>query len=48
MFKIIGFRVEKHVEISNLPLDITHRLNNPKIPPWELIGPEVDMSLSEF
>ena len=46
--KSIGYRVQKHVEDSNLPLDIIHPFNNSKIQPWELIKPDVDMSLSEF
>ena len=46
--KSIGFRVQKHVGDSNLPLDIIHPFNNSKIPPWELIKPDVDMSQSEL
>ena len=46
--KSIGLRVQKHVEDSNLPLDIIHPFNNSKITSWELIKPDVDMSLSEF
>ena len=46
--KSIGFRVQKHVEDSNFPLDIIHPFNNSKIPPWVLIKPDVDISLSEF
>ena len=37
MYKLIGFSVRKHVEDSNLPLDIIHPFNNSKIPPWKLI-----------
>ena len=49
VYKPIGFRVKKkHVEDSYFPFDLIHPLNNSKIPPWELIKSEVDMSLSEF
>ena len=48
MYKSIGFRVQKYVEDFNLPLGIVHPFNNSKIPPWELIIPDVDISLSEF
>ena len=51
--KSIGFRVQKHVEEvqkhvddSNLPLDIIHLFNHSKIPPWELIKPDIDISLN--
>ena len=46
--KSIGLRVQKYVEDSNLPLYIIHLFNISIIPSWELIKPDVDISLSEF
>ena len=41
--KSVGFRVQKYVEDSNLPLDLIHPFNYSRIPPWELIKPDVNI-----
>ena len=46
--KSIGFRIQKHIEDLNLHLDIIKPVLNSTIPPWKLIKPDVDTSLSEL
>ena len=46
--KSIGFRIQKHIDDSNMPLDIIKPLSHSKISPWKLLKPEIDTSLSEF
>ena len=46
--KTVGLRIKKHVQDSNLPLDIVKPSSLSEIPPWKLIKPKVDISLSEF
>ena len=41
-------RIQKHIEDSNLPLDIIKPVNNSTIQPLKLIKPDVDTYLSEF
>ena len=46
--KSIGFRIQKHIEHSNIPLDIIKPVSHSKIPPLKLLKPEIVTSLSEF
>ena len=46
--KSIGLRIQKHIDDSNIPLDIIKPVSHSKIPPWKLLKPKVDTSLSEF
>ena len=46
--KSIGLRVKKHLHDSNLNLDIAKPSALSNIPPWQLLKPEVDTSLSEY
>ena len=46
--KSIGFRIQKHIADSNVPLDIIKPISHYKIPPWKLLKAEIDTSLSEF
>ena len=48
IIKSIGFRIQKHIFDSNIPLDIIKPVSHSKIPPWKLLKPEIDTSLSEF
>ena len=42
--KCMFFRIQKHIEDSNLPFDIVKPVTNFTIPPWKLIKPDVDTS----
>jgi transposase len=46
--KAVGLRIKKHLKDSNIPLDIVKPSTLSEIPPWKLIKPKVDISLSEF
>ena len=46
--KSIGFRIQKHIDDSNISLDIIKLVSNSKIPPWKLLKHEIDTSLAEF
>ena len=46
--KSIGLRVKKHIRDSDLPLNIVKHSTCSEIPPWKLIKPKVDTSLSEY
>ena len=46
--KPIGLRVKKHLHDSNLNLDIAKPSTLSDIPPWQLLKPKVDTSLSEY
>ena len=46
--KSIGFKIQKHIDDSNIHLDIIKPVSHSKIPPWKLLKPEIDTSLSEF
>ena len=41
-------RIQKHIDDSNIPLDIIKLLSHSKIPHWKLLKPKTDTSLSEF
>jgi hypothetical protein len=45
--KSIGLRDQKHLHDSNLNLDIAKPSTLSTIPPWQLLKPQVDTSLSE-
>ena len=46
--KAVGLRIKKHLQDSNLPLDIVKPSTLSEIPPWKLRKPKVDISLSEL
>ena len=46
--KPIGLRVKKHLHDSNLNLDIAKPSTLSDIPPWQLLKPKEDTSLSEY
>ena len=46
--KSIGFRIQKHIGDYNIPLDIITPASQSTIPPWKLIKPSIDTSLSEL
>ena len=46
--KSIGFRIQKHIDDSNISLDIIKPVSHSKLPPWKLLKSEIDTSLSEF
>ena len=43
--KSIGFRIQKQIDDSNIPLDIIKPVSHSKIPPWKLLKSELDISL---
>ena len=46
--KTIGFRIQKHIDDSNIPLDIIKPVSHSKISPWKLLKHEIDTSLSDY
>ena len=46
--KAIGLRAKKHIDESNLPLSMIQPSRLSEIPPWKLLKPKVDTSLSEY
>ena len=46
--KSISFRIQRHINETNIPLDIIKPVSHSKIPPWKLLKPEIDTSLTEF
>ena len=46
--KSIGFKIQRHINDTNIPLDIIKPVSHSKIPPWKLLKPDIDTSLSEF
>ena len=44
----IGFRIQTHIDDSHIPLDIIKPVSHSKIPPWKLLKPETETSLSEL
>ena len=45
--KSIGFRIQKHISDSNIPLDTIKPVSHSKIPFWKLLKPEIDTSFAE-
>ena len=43
-----ALRIQKHIDASNIRLDINKPVRHSKIPPWNLLKPEIDTSLLEF
>ena len=46
--KAIGLRAKKHLLESNIPLGVVQPSTLSEIPPWKLLKPNVDTSLSEY
>ena len=46
--KTIDFRIQKHIDDSNIPFDIIKPVSHSKISPWKLLKHEIDTSLSDY
>ena len=46
--KSIGLRIQKHIDDSNISLDMIKPVSHSNIPHWKLLKPDIDTSLSEF
>ena len=44
IIKSIGFRIQKHIDDSNAPLDAVKLVSHSKILPWKLLNREIDTS----